>query len=154
MIMFCFYTTWNFSWLTLRVLSPEKIQRVLSKGDKALYISLLNTAVFGSFMAYIYPRNVKVKIKGKIYYFQFGLKMVIIDFLTHQLPLIIGTYKHLYNTGSPLYLVPFIGSYRYYLYKFHDNKPPYKIPERLAYIIPIGCGLLDIWLRKKEIKLL
>ena len=151
--MFSFYTTWNLSWLTLRIISPQKIQRVLSKADKALYISLLNTAVFGSFMAYIYPRSVKVKIKQKLYLIKFGLKMVIIDFMTHQLPLIIGTYKHFYNQGSSLYLIPFIGSYRFYVYKFHENKTPYKIPEKLAYIIPIGCGLLDIWMRKRQIKL-
>ena len=84
--MLNFYSVWNMSWFVLRYSSPEKIKHVLSKADKALYISLLNTALFGGFMTYIYPRKLRYKLAGKVYQIEFGLRFMFIDLFTHQIP--------------------------------------------------------------------
>ncbi len=149
--MLNFYSVWNMSWFVLRYSSPEKIKHVLSKADKALYISLLNTALFGGFMAYIYPRKLRYKLAGKVYQIEFGLRFMFIDLFTHQIPLLIGHFQQkLYLTGSSFYVYPVMGAYRLFIYKYHNNKHPYNLSEKYAYCIPICFGVYEIFSKNQH----
>ncbi len=152
--MYEFYSTWNFTWFFLRFTSPEKCREIMKCADKALFVSILNTCLFGGFMTYVYPRKVRFKLRNTIYNLNFGLKLIMSDLMFHQIPMYISYYYKIYQNGSMIYLVPVITSYRFYVYKFCNNSPPYKLSEKFAYIIPIGCGLVELYKRKQQLKIM
>ena len=138
-IMYQFYSTWNGIWFATRMLAgPTACGRVLARADRALYLSLLNTAVLGGFMSFVYPRSIAFVFRGKYYKVTAGWRLYLSDCVIHQIPLIVGTYAKLYATGQAALVLPVMGLYKMMIYARFKNKHPYKIPERFAYIIPIG----------------
>lgn len=86
--MLRYWTAWNFTWYLGSELGFTKL-------NGPLRTSIINTAIIGGFMTFVYPRKIVLKIRetnehGDIIYKPLKLpyyQVVLLDLVFHQLPL-------------------------------------------------------------------
>jgi hypothetical protein len=79
--MIQYWTFWNFNWYLGSELGICSL-------NGALRTSIINTSIIGGFMTYIYPRKIVVKNKENQRYDLPYYKVVLLDLIFHQLPLV------------------------------------------------------------------
>ena len=106
-----YWTTYNFTAYLLYKMNYIPMNEVLRT-------SFICSSLIGGYMAYIHPRKIIIEYKDKKYNMHYPI-IVIIDLITHQLPLIDTLYiKNQYNIcGGFLYplMLTWYGFNNYYI---------------------------------------